>query len=102
MRRGEEPLEVLGARDRETLEDAASVVVDGDDRQRHPGATRGDEASEIVEKREVAGEQQRRPARRRGDAERGRGDSVDAVGAPVGEDANAPLRARGMRVEIAN
>ena len=79
------PVERLGLG--QEVEDAAAVVVDDDDADRGVDLAQRGEAAEVVEEAEVAGDDRRRPAARRGGADPRGDEAVDAVGAAVAEEA---------------
>jgi hypothetical protein len=80
-------VDVAQDRDRKEVEDAAAVVVERDDRQLEPEPGRGDQAADVVQKRDVADQGDDRPAfagpRIGGDAECRLDRAVDPVGAAV-------------------
>ena len=84
------PRERLGLR--QEVEDAAAVVVDDDDAHRGRDVAQGGQAADVVEEAEVAGDDRRRPAARRGGADPRGDQAVDPVGAAVAEEAGVASR----------
>ena len=105
MRRAKQCFEVDALavrRDREEREDPAAVVVEHDDRGPQPVAARLQQAAEVVQEGEVAGEQTQRPLRDGRRAECTRCHAVDPARAAVREHAQRPVRDRPERVDVAD
>src|SRR5690606_25859495 len=82
--------------------DAAAVVVDENDGGVQPVQLGGQQAVQIMIERQVADDQDQRPVRPGRGAQGAGDDAVDAAGAPVAENPDAPVNDREEGVQVAD